>query len=51
MDTVLYNPLEAYETRLKELHGGNTEKFFAELVERSGVDIEKNRKTVRQRSE
>ncbi len=51
MDTVIYNPLEAYETGLKELHGANTEKFFAELVERSGVDIEKNRETVRQYNE
>ena len=48
MNAVIYNPLEAYETGLKELHMANTEKFFAELVARSGVDIEKNRETVRQ---
>ena len=51
MESVIYNPLEAYETRLKDLHEANTEAFFAELVERSGVDIEKNRETVRQYDE
>ncbi len=51
METVIYNPLEAYETRLKDLHGANTEKFLKELVQRSGVDIEKNRETVSQYNE
>jgi len=48
MTSVIYNPLEDYEKRLADLHGGNTEKFFADLVRKSGVDIEKNRETVRQ---
>lgn len=51
MDSVLYNPLEAYETRLKDLHGANAERFFEELSQRSGVDVEKNRETVRQYNE
>lgn len=45
---MIYNPLEDYETRLKDLHGANTEKFFDELVQKSGIDIAQNRETVKQ---
>lgn len=47
METAIYDPLEAYETRLKELHAQKATEFFDELVQRSGIDVEKNRETVR----
>ena len=31
MTAVIYNPLEDYETKLKDIHNGNIEKFFQEL--------------------
>lgn len=46
MNSVIYNPLEEYESKLKVLHNENANKFFENLVKQSGVDIEKNRKTV-----
>ena len=45
---MIYNPLEAYENRLNDLHKANAEKFFEELVQKSGIDIAQNRKTVQQ---
>ena len=47
MNKVIFDPLEAYETGLQGLHLENTQKFFDKLVQTSGVDIEKNRGTVR----
>ena len=47
MTAVIFNPLEEFETTHKLRHEENTEKFFNELVARSGVDIEKNRETVK----
>lgn len=47
METAIYDPLEAYETRLKDLHSGKAAEFFDDLVQRSGIDIAENRKTVR----
>lgn len=47
MESVIYNPLEDYEKRFKEFHLNKTESFFEELVRQSGIDIEKNRETVR----
>lgn len=46
MTAVIYDPLEEFETKFQNLHSENTEKFFAELVQKSGIDIEQNRKTV-----
>lgn len=46
METVIYEPLEDYEKKYKALHQKNTEHFFEDLVKRSGVDAEQNRKTV-----
>ena len=46
MDNMIYNPLEEYENKFCALHLQNTTSFFDELVTRSGVDIEANRKTV-----
>ena len=47
MDSVIYNPLESYEKKLKALHAENTNAYFEKLVQQSGVDVEKNRETVR----
>jgi len=40
--------VEAYDTRLKAQHLAKTEAFFEKLVQQSKVDIEQNRKTVRE---
>lgn len=47
MNSVIYNPLEDYENKFKSLHSENTNSFFEKLVKQSGVDIEKNRQTVK----
>lgn len=46
MDTMIYNPSEEFDSKFKALHLEKTNAYFNELVERSGVDIEANRKTV-----
>ena len=46
MNTAIYEPLEAYENKLRALHLENTETFLRQLVARSGVNVEENRKTV-----
>ena len=46
MQSMIYNPLEEFETKFKNLHLNNTKSFFEELVKKSGVDVEENRKTV-----
>lgn len=46
MTTVIFNPLEEYDGKYRQLHGEKTNQFFDELVKKSGVDIEQNRKTV-----
>ena len=48
MNSVIYNPLEEFEKKFKNLHLDNTNKFFEELVKKSSVNIEENRKTVEQ---
>ena len=47
-DPVIYDPLAEYESKFRSLHTDNTKGYFEELVQRSGVDIEENRKTVRE---
>ena len=44
MDSVIYKPLEEYEKKLRDAHANATNVFFDNLVKRSDVDIEKNRK-------
>ena len=51
MDTMIFNPLEDYEKKFQSLHFEITEQFFSELVKKSGVDIEENRKTVKEYDE
>ena len=48
MSSVIYNPLEEFECKYKNSHSENTNKFFENLVEQSGIDIEQNRETVKQ---
>lgn len=47
MNSVIFNPLEEYENKYRARHFENTTAFFEKLVKQSGVDIEKNRETVR----
>ncbi len=51
MDSVIYSPLTDYESRLRQLHLDKTTAFFDDLVKRSGIDIEENRKTVKKHDE
>lgn len=51
MDTMIYNPLEEYESKLKGVHAENAAAFLQKLVRQSGVDVEQNRATVRQYNE
>ena len=48
MDSMIYNPLEEFDGKFKNLHLDNTKKHLDELVTRSGVDVEENRKTVKE---
>ena len=48
MQTVIFNPLEEFESKFKDLHSENTTKYLEDLVQRSQIDIDQNRKTVRQ---
>ena len=48
MNKVIFNPLEDYEKKLKAEHRSHTEAFFSALVEKSKVNIEENRTTVKQ---
>lgn len=51
MNTMIYNPLEEFNTKYKALHSENTDKFFDELVKKSEIDIEQNRATVKSYNE
>ena len=47
MDDLLLEPLKYYEAQGKQQHHDNAMAYFDELVERSGMDVEENRKTVK----
>lgn len=51
MNSMIYNPLEEFDSKFKNLHLDNTKKHFEELVQRSGINIEENRKTVKELNE
>ena len=51
MNSIIYNPLEEYDTKFKELHSNNAGKYLDELVARSGVNVEENRSTVKRYNE
>ena len=44
----LLEPRKKYLNELKEKHNANANKFFDDLVEKSGVNAEENRETMRQ---
>ena len=46
MDSVIFNPMEEFDSKYKAKHLEHTTRFFDSLVKQSGVDIEQNRKTV-----
>lgn len=46
MNSVIYNPLEEFESKYKDVHANRTKEFFEDLVRTSRIDIEQNRKTV-----
>ncbi len=48
MNEMIYNPLKEFDGKFKNLHLENTKKHFEALTERSGVDAEANRKTVKE---
>ncbi len=48
MDSVIFNPLKEYQSKLKNLHFENTKKLFEKLVKESGIDIDTNKETVKQ---
>ncbi len=48
MNSMIYNPLEEFDGKFKNLHSDNTEKYLEELIQKSNVDIEENRKTVKE---
>ena len=47
MNSMIYNPLEEFETKFKDLHLENTKKYLENLLEQSGVNVEENGKTVK----
>ena len=47
MNSVIYNPLDEYESKFRNIHEQHTTEFFEKLVQKSGIDIEKNKETVR----
>lgn len=51
MDTMIYNPLEEFESKYRSLHLEKTKERFEDLVKRSGVDAEANRATVKRYKE
>lgn len=51
MNSMIYDPLREFESKYKNLHEATALKFFDELTKKSGVDIEENRKTVKEYNE
>lgn len=47
MNSVIYNPLEEFDSKFREKHSESTKSFFEKLVQQSGVDIAQNRETVK----
>lgn len=48
---MIYNPLEEFDSKFKDLHLDNTKKHLEELVQKSGVDVEENRRTVKEHND
>ena len=48
MDSMIYSPLDDFESKYKALHAEETNRYFDSLAKRSGVNIEENRRTVKE---
>lgn len=48
MDAMIYNPLQEYDSKFRVLHLEKAKSHFETLVRQSGVNVEENRKTVRE---
>ncbi len=46
MENLMLEPLKFYENTAKALHDKNAKEYFDDLVKKSGVDVEANKKTV-----
>ena len=46
MNSMIYNPLEEFDSKFKSLHLENTKKYLDNLIKRSAINIEENQKTV-----
>ena len=46
MENLMLEPLKFYDNTAKSLHETNAKEYFEDLVKKSGVDIEQNKKTV-----
>lgn len=44
----LLSPLDYYDTELKDLHKNKTIEYFDDLVAKSGINIEENRKSIKE---
>lgn len=44
---MIYNPLEEYENKFKNLHYEKVNAFYEELVKQSGINVAQNQKTVK----
>lgn len=51
MDEKLLEPLKYYKDEAKQIHSENTEKLFDSFVEKSKIDVELNRSTVKKYKE
>ena len=46
-DMVIHEPLDQYKNIFKDAHDKNSQEFIDNLIEKSGVNIEENRETVK----
>ncbi len=51
MSSPIYSPVEDFNNKYRLSHAEHTNKFFDKLVSQSGVNIEENRKTVKEYNE
>ena len=51
MDSMIYDPVEEFDGKFKSIHFENTKKYFEELVQKSAVNIDENKKTVKEYEE
>lgn len=48
---MIYNPLQEFDSKFKNLHLEHTKKYFDDLRQRSNVDVAQNQKTVKEYNE